>query len=149
MRMALLFFAVLGLAGSLWAADPIIGTWKLNVEESTFNEYRQEPSEEIIEVYREIENDQIELTRSTGNSVFTWPIQGGIVNVKVMDGDSSRSYVQTRIAPDEWLVTVLEDGKQIRTRHKKISKDGKTMRQTYRGLNEGYSFEMLDVYEKQ
>ena len=54
MRMALLFFAVLGLAGSLWAADPIIGTWKLNVEESTFNEYRQEPSEEIIEVYREI-----------------------------------------------------------------------------------------------
>jgi hypothetical protein len=140
--------AVLGLTSSLWAADPIIGTWKLNVEKSTFNQYRQEPSEEIIEVYREIENNQIELTLPAG-SVLTWPVQGGIVNIKVMKGDSSRSYVQTRIGPDEWLVTVMEDGKQIRTRHKKISKDGKTMRQTYRGLNEGYSFEMLDVYEKQ
>ena len=148
MRKALLLLAVLGLTSSLWAADPIIGTWKLNVEKSTFNQYRQEPSEEIIEVYREIENNQIELTLPAG-SVLTWPVQGGIVNIKVMKGDSSRSYVQTRIGPDEWLVTVMEDGKQIRTRHKKISKDGKTMRQTYRGLHEGYSFEMLDVYEKQ
>ena len=34
MRRAFLVFAVLGLAGSLWAADPIIGTWKLNIGKS-------------------------------------------------------------------------------------------------------------------
>ncbi len=36
MRKALLFFAVLGLAGSLWGADPLIGTWKLNVSKSNY-----------------------------------------------------------------------------------------------------------------
>jgi hypothetical protein len=29
MRKAMLLLVVLGLAGSLWAADPLIGTWKL------------------------------------------------------------------------------------------------------------------------
>ena len=34
MRKALLLLAVLGLMSSLWAADPIIGTWKLNIAKS-------------------------------------------------------------------------------------------------------------------
>jgi hypothetical protein len=36
MRKAMLLLAVFGLAGSLWAADPIIGTWKLNIAKSKF-----------------------------------------------------------------------------------------------------------------
>jgi hypothetical protein len=150
MRKAPILLAVLSLASSLWAADPIIGTWKLNFEESTSRQTGQESPEEIMEVYREIENGQIELMRTPFGTVLTWPIQGGIVNVKVMKGDSSRSFIQTRIAADEWIITILRDGKQIGTRHKKISKDGKTMRQTLRLLNdEGKPVEMLEVYEKQ
>ena len=34
MRKAPLLFAVLGLAGSPWAADPFVGTWMLNVAKS-------------------------------------------------------------------------------------------------------------------
>jgi len=34
MRKTMLFLAVLGLAGSLWAADPFVGTWKLNLAKS-------------------------------------------------------------------------------------------------------------------
>jgi hypothetical protein len=34
MRKAMFLLAVFGLAGSLWAADPFVGTWKLNVAKS-------------------------------------------------------------------------------------------------------------------
>jgi hypothetical protein len=34
MRSSLLLFTVLGLAGSLWAADPFTGTWVLNLSKS-------------------------------------------------------------------------------------------------------------------
>jgi hypothetical protein len=34
MRKAMLLLAVLGLAGSLWAADPFVGTWKMNMAKS-------------------------------------------------------------------------------------------------------------------
>ena len=160
MRKLLFLLAVFGLAGSLWAADPIVGTWKLNLKKSKISPngpaiQKEQIPKEMTETYRELSNGRIELTvkdtaidGSSEMSVFTYPIQGGIVEVK--NGDTSRSYVQTRIAPGEWYVTVLEDGKQIRTRHKKISKDGKTMRQTYRGLYyEGKPFELLQVFDKQ
>ena len=35
MRKVMLFVAVLGLFGSLWAANPFIGTWKINMAESS------------------------------------------------------------------------------------------------------------------
>ena len=42
MGRALLLLAVVGLAGSLLAADPIIGTWKLNISKSKFAALMQE-----------------------------------------------------------------------------------------------------------
>jgi hypothetical protein len=36
MRKAMLLLAVFGLAGSLWAADPFVGTWKMNAAKSKF-----------------------------------------------------------------------------------------------------------------
>jgi len=37
MKKVMLLVAVFGLVGSLWAADPLIGTWKLNVAKSKFS----------------------------------------------------------------------------------------------------------------
>ena len=34
MRKAMLLLAVFGLMGTLWAADPSLGTWKLNLAKS-------------------------------------------------------------------------------------------------------------------
>jgi hypothetical protein len=42
-------------------ADPIIGSWKLNIAKSTFPPTLQAGPKEHTEVYREIEGDQIEL----------------------------------------------------------------------------------------
>ena len=154
MRKAFLLLAVLGLTSLLWAADPIIGTWKLNLEKSKLPS-NDTPPKEMTETYRELSGDQIELTwknigrdGSSDLTVMTYPVQGGAA--KIQKGDDPNFFVQTRLEQDEWLVTYLRDGKQVLTRHKKISKDGKTLRQTLRGIDdEGKPFEVLLVFDKQ
>ena len=37
MRKGMLLLAVFGMVGLLWAADPFVGTWKLNVAKSKFD----------------------------------------------------------------------------------------------------------------
>ena len=155
MRKTMLMLAVFGLAGSLWAADPIIGTWKLNIAKSTFSP-NVPAVKENTDVYREIEGGQIELTYTAtekdGSATLlklTWPVQGGMA--KVLQGDpAGTTWVETLIAPGEWYATYLRDGKQFQTRHKAISKDGKTMRQTLRGFDaQGKPFELLLVSDRQ
>ena len=96
MRKFILLLAVFGLAGSLWAADPIIGTWKLNIEKSKFPP-NDTPPKEQTETYRELNGDQIELTwknidrdGSSSLTVMTYPIQGGAA--KNQKGDTSTSF---------------------------------------------------------
>ena len=155
MRKALLLLAVLGSTSSLWAADPIIGTWKLNLEKSKLLPNDPLNTKEMIETYRELSGNQIELTwknitkdGSSSVTVMTYPIQGGAA--KILEGDNSSSLIQTKIAQNEWIVTYLRDGKQVFSRHKKISKDGKILRQTLRGIDdEGKPYEVLLVCDKQ
>lgn len=58
MRKATLLLAILGLAGSLWAADPHVGTWKLNIAQSRFSSNYPAPKEATF-VFRTV-GDQIE-----------------------------------------------------------------------------------------
>ena len=156
MRKAFLLLAVLGLTSSLWAADPITGTWKLNLEKSKFSPNFTSIPKEQTETYRELSNGEIELTVKTtikdGSSeitVFTYPVQGGLV--KVAQGNTHQTFwVETRIGLDEWYVTGILDGKQDVIRHKKVSKDGKTLNQTIRSTDDqGKPFELLLVLDKQ
>jgi hypothetical protein len=154
MKKVMVVLAVLSLTSSLWAADPLIGTWILNIDRSKFPPNFPSIPKEQTETYRELSNDQIELTYQNvdqdGSSsllIETYSMQGGIA--KVQKGDSPYSFVQTRIAQDEWIVTYLRDGKQVGTRHKKISKDGNTLRQTISFNDEGMKFELLLVFDKQ
>jgi hypothetical protein len=154
MKKVMVVLAVLSLTSSLWAADPLIGTWILNIDRSKFPPNFPSIPKEQTETYRELSNDQIELTyqnvEKDGSStllVETYPIQGGMA--KVQKGDSPYSFVQTRIGQDEWLVTYLRDGKQVGTRHKNISKDGNTLSQTISFNDEGMKFELLLVFDKQ
>ncbi len=151
---AMLFLPILGLASSLWAADPIIGTWKLNLEKSTGQSSPAAPIKEQTEVYREIDSDLIELTltrigadSSPTSSKLTWPIQGGALKGLLRPG---QSLVETFIAAGEWYVTYMQDGKQYLTIHKVISKDGKTMRQTSKGVDaQGKPYERLRLFDRQ
>jgi hypothetical protein len=155
MRKVMLFLAIIGLTSTVWAADPIIGTWKLNLEESKFPPTEVMPKERT-EVYRELAVDQMEFTatgtEANGSPISfkaTWPSQGGTVDI-LQGGDEKTSYIETLIEPGNWYVTVLQNGKQTGVINKTFSKDGKRMRQTYRGTDaQGNPFERLSVYDRE
>jgi hypothetical protein len=135
--------------------DPIIGTWKLNVAKSKFPS-PQLTFKEQTEVYREIGNGQIELTYQSINKdgalsleVFIFPAQGGVADL-VKGETSGRSYIETKIAPNEWYATCLEDGKQLYVLRKVISKDGNTLVKTPGSVDDqGNSLDLYLVLEKQ
>ena len=153
MRKAMLAFMGFALSGTLWAADPIIGKWKLNVEKSKLplsvstQEYR-------MEVYRELVSGEIELTLTTTSSDGTsevrkliWPALGGVVREENSEG---RLVIETLIAPGDWYATQIQDGKQTTVIHKVISKDRKTMHQTFKVVTEqGVPIEGIGVYDRQ
>jgi len=154
MRKAMLFLTMLALAGPLWAADPIIGTWKLNIARSTFSPVAlalqgQKSPKETTEVYRE-EGDLIEFSDGLPNSdKWTWSRQGGVATRKPPTGQGM-VYIETLIAPGHWIATILINGKQGAIYHKIIDKDGKTMRQTFKGVDPaGKAFEQIQVYDRQ
>jgi hypothetical protein len=156
MRKAMLFLTVFALAGSLWAADPIVGTWKLNVAKS--NIPPSETPKERIEVYREINAGLMEYTGSGTNAdgsaitgTYTWPRQGGTAKRVSPDPlPKGESIVETLIEPGNWCASFLEGGSQTSIILKTISKDGKTMRQILRFLDaKGKMTEVLSVFERQ
>lgn len=157
MRKTMLLLTVFALAGLLWAADPIIGTWKLNIAKSTFASNAPPPPKEQSETYRYLSTGEIELTYKSiekdGSSVllvFTWPAQGGAVKI-IKKGDIPKnvSWIETLIA-GEWYATQMQDGKQSYTRHKIISKDGKILRQSFRSTDaHGKHFENILVFDRQ
>ena len=154
MRKALLLLTALGFAGSLWAADPIIGTWKLNLAESKNLSGLGVTIQ--MEIYREVEDENIELAisgaRADGSPlsyVIVFPRQGGQVRYP-QAVEEGRSEVETLIGPGNWMVTWMQNGKQVLLRNKLVSKDGKKMVQILKGVNaEGKLFEAIVVYDKQ
>jgi hypothetical protein len=155
MRKIIFILFIFTFPGTLWAADPIIGTWKTNLEKSTFPADQQGIKEDI-NTYREIEGDLIELSIKTINpdgslytALWTWPKQGGFAKVLSRTLDEGVIYVQTLIEPGHWCVNIMKDGKQIARYHKIVSKDGKTMRQTLIGDKDGNPISIMKVLERQ
>jgi hypothetical protein len=62
------------------------------------------------------------------------------------DGDS---IVEVRLSPNEWYAVLMLKGRQVQTRHKVISKDGKTIRHTLRRVDQGKEIEWIQVFDKQ
>jgi len=64
--------------------------------------------------------------------------------------DEGRLEIETLIAPGEWYMTGIRDGKQVIMRHKVISEDGKRMRQTIRHTDsQGDTTEEIFIFDRQ
>jgi len=135
--------------------DPIIGTWKLNVEKSKFPPWEPGPKEETV-VYREVDPDKIEVTQTSiqedGSSNLlkcTFPAQGGVWECE--DPPQGLSMYQIFAAPGEWYGLYIDDnGIQTALRHKVISKDGKTQHQTMKSPDyNGRPYESVMILDKQ
>ena len=156
-RKAFLLLAVLGLTSSLWAADPIIGTWKLNVEKSKMlDEARgalKSSIKEITNIYSETDSGLIELRTkrvfvdgTSDSDLIIFPVQGGEAKSHIFQDISMFEII---LAPGEWCGVYIQDGKQILTRHKVTSVDGNTLKQKLRGADNKEPFEVLEVFDKQ
>jgi len=153
MRKAMFLLAVFGLAGSLRAADPIIGTWKLNVAKSKFS---QAAPKEQTNIAREV-GDQLEITitgtQADGSLISlksTFPRQGGAGKIQQSTFSKPDLVVLTKLDPGDLCFTELQNGKQVVIHRVVVSKDGKTARQTDRGMDsQGKPFEQITVFDRQ
>jgi len=138
----------------LRAADPITGVWKLDVRSSKFV---QRPPKEESETYKELASGDIEMvltrTQKDGASTtirLTWPAQGGAVHDPTGALPKGETITEALLGPGDWLAVFLKDGKQQTAMHKVISRDGKTMVQTFKTVNpEGQPGEQVQVLHRQ
>jgi hypothetical protein len=147
MRKAFFLLAMIGLTSSLWAADPIIGTWELNIDKSQIPDYFESPIKSQKEIYVELDSGYIKMTLTReftdgSNQVSTirWPSVGGIVESDSSEGQDNSSeeelLVETFVAPGEWHVTRMREGIQYGLMYKVVSKDGKSYRLTFMRVND-------------
>jgi hypothetical protein len=146
----------IGTALAARAADPIVGTWKLDVSKSKLVASLSPPKAQT-EVYRELASGQIELELTRVNNegastsvILSWPAGGGVVQDPRDGLPKGMTAVETLLKPGEWYGTFLMDGKQVMTMHKVISRDRQTMRQTLKGLDpQGRSVQQIQVLRRQ
>jgi hypothetical protein len=138
----------------LRAADPITGTWKLDVRKSNFVE---RPPKEQTETYRELASGDLEMvltrTQQDGASTIvtlTWPALGGAVHDPASALPKGEAIIETLLGPGNWIAIFLTDGKQQTTMHKVITSDGRTMVQTFKTVDpHGRPGEQVQVLRRQ
>ena len=109
---------------------------------------------ELTWAKREI-GDQFEIIFTgigTDGKTFTYkimaPIKGGVCQSDVVAKDGMM--VTTVISSGEWYVTSLLNGKQVGEGHYVLSKDGKTITETGKDIDDkGKPVETLAVFDKQ
>jgi hypothetical protein len=152
MRHRKLAFLVFGLAATLLAADPSVGTWKLNISKSKYSPGPPPKSatitfaETAAGVHRTGESINADGSKTSfeytakydGND---YPIKGtqiyDAIAIKRIDDQTSEA-------------TLKKGGKVVATAKRVLSKDGKTMTLTISGTSaKGEKSTNVSVYEKQ
>jgi len=131
MRKAMLLLAVLGLAGSLWAANPFVGTWKMNPAKSKTSY----PLEGSFTTKVDGQGNGIkvveDLVPANGNTVqrrWTAKFDGKDYPI---EGDPMMDSISLRKATSKMINYVVEkSGKQVASGKWVVSKDGKTSMDT-------------------
>ena len=122
MRRTMLLLAIFALAGSIWAADPIIGTWIPNRSKSDLSSSIEKGSEipkETKMVYQEVGDDQMQYSYieigSDGSQkdlgTYIFPRQGGIAKRPSDPISEDALVISALIAPGEWFIAIIRDGK--------------------------------------
>lgn len=156
LRNAVVIALMIVTATAVMAADPIIGTWKLDVGKSKLAPSLSPPKAQT-ETYRELPSGEIQLQltkiddRGTSVSMtVTWPAGGGVAQDQLSSFPKGVTAVETRLQAGDWFVTFLMEGKQFMTMHKVISRDKKVMRQTIKGTDpQGRYVEEIQVLYRQ
>ena len=151
-RSGQLFVVILGAAIVAWAADPVVGTWELNVAKST---YRPGPAPKRETRIYEAQTEGVRVT------VRTIEADGRSTTVHISANYDGRDYPVTGAGEidaialkkvDEYTAeaTLMHGSAVVATAAREISKDGKAMTIMYKGRDrQGRSVNNKAVYEKQ
>jgi hypothetical protein len=138
MRKAMLLLAVFGLAASLGAADPFVGTWKMNASKSKLaqvGDWMKQAAVTFGEAGGQFTFDykEILMNGSSFSNKGDRPLTGGIIKSSLRT-EGTVAYV-TVIGPGDAYVTTFQNGKQTVWDHYVVSKDGKTLAITTKGTD--------------
>ena len=156
MRKATLLLALFGLIGSLWAADPMMGTFKLNLAKSKIPAGMATAKESLM-TFRELDANTIEATskdtRNDGSVVtakWTTPKNGGIQTYQQGGPEKGTSIFAVVVDSNIAYNVFMQNGKQVFLLRVNMSKDGKTFTSTTKGTDaQGKPYEGLWFFEKQ
>ncbi len=136
------------------AADPIVGTWKTNASKSKLAPVGNWLKEATM-MFREGGNllwVEIKGTNVNGTpyvSKGNRPLPGGIVKSEPPAAQGTSLYV-TVIGPGDAYLTTFQNGNQTVLDHYVVSKDGKTLSWTSKGMDEkGKPAEALYILDRQ
>jgi len=151
MRSTRLLLILLGLAATMFAADPFVGTWKMNPAKSKFKEGAA-PKEQTVTIAEAGGNYNVKVTGTAADGSplalsYTVPTAGGVGKVEApgYDGISGK-----RMGTSEREMTYTKGGKVVYTTHSKLSADGNSLTVHSKGTNPlGKNVEGTIIYEKQ
>jgi len=147
-----LFLALLGLAATLCAADPFVGTWKMNMAKTKYTS-GVPPKEQTVTISEMGGNviGKVTGTAADGRRIllsYTLPSAGG--TGKILQSSSYDAISGKRIALNERETTYIKEGKPLYTAHSTVSANGKSMTVIGKGLAlSGQSVETTTFYDKQ
>ena len=144
------------LAGSLFAADPLAGTWKLNIAKSKYSAPNK--AKELTMVIQEQGDNNVLIMK--GVAADGSPISSKLTVLKTGGDDkyseggppAGTSTVVSKRKADSRILdsTTMRDGKVIGTLHAVVGEDGKTMQVTVKGTDtQGKPYENVAVYDRQ
>jgi hypothetical protein len=149
-------YLVIGLwitTATLWAADPFVGTWKLNLAKS---KYSPGPPPKNVTITYEATENGIRATTEGINAegkpiATTYSATYDGTDVPVTGtGAPYDTIALKRINPNSVELTTKKDGKVVGKGKRVVSKDGKILTVTTKGTSaKGEPTNNVAVYEKQ
>jgi hypothetical protein len=133
------------------APDPVLGTWELNLSKSSFSPGPPPRSETRVMVQ---DGAVIRATSrgvdASGNPTSSqWTVTYDGTEQKIAGSPDADSQIVKRIDPLRTETTIKKGGKVVQTAHREISRDGKTMTLTFKGVNaKGQTIHDVMVFER-
>ena len=152
MRLRKIAILLVAVPVAIWAADPFVGTWKMNPSKSHYTKGTP-PKEQTVTISESGDNQDVTvtITAADGASIsyhFMTPAKGGTGSV--VQGAGFDAVTAKRINENSRQTHFTQGGKEVRTVQTAVSKDGKTMRATVKGADaQGKPVDGTVVYDKQ
>jgi hypothetical protein len=152
MRKAMLLLAVFGLVGLLWAADAIVGTWKLNVAKSKVSDPSMMPKTETIK--NEAIDNGLKTTfdgvDAKGKPYHSVSSQYYGKDLPVTGNPDSDTSLITKSDANNYVIVNKKAGKEVERYQIVISKDGKVSTVTDKGKDsKGKEYSATYIYDRQ